>query len=59
MLLADKAMLTSRVPVVEWLLRPPYTRRIAGWNLARNTCHDLQVRILLETRVTILLTKKL
>ena len=59
MLLADKAMLTSRVPVVEWLLRPPYTRRFAGWNPARNTYHDLQVRILLETRVTILLTKKL
>ena len=53
MLLADKAMLTSRVPVVGWLLRPPYTRRIAGWNPARNTSHNLQVRILLETRVTI------
>ena len=41
MLLAAKAMLTSRVPVVEWLLLPPYTRRIAGSNPTRNTCHNL------------------
>ena len=59
MLLAAKAMLTSRVPVVEWLSLPPYTRRIAGSNPPRNTCHNFQVRILLETRVTIWLMKKL
>ena len=41
MLLAGKAMLTSPFPVVEWLSRPPYTRRIAGWNPTRNTCHNL------------------
>ena len=41
MLSADKAMLTCRIPVVEWLSRPPFTRRIAGSNPAGNTCHNL------------------
>ena len=34
-------MLTSPFPVVEWLSRPLYTRRIAGSNPTRNTCHNL------------------
>ena len=41
MLSADKAMQTCRIPVVEWLSRPPFTRRIAASNPAGNTCHNL------------------